>query len=208
MSVLEAVSFPVDGAHLFIPGAGGNMPDSGLLHARSAARVDVAVSAISQSIDIPALYLSGGNTGPVAGSEADDMYDYLQSRLGSGAVTPPVYRERQAERSFQNLALCVPLFEEAGLFEGRQTLAIVTDKAHMRRILKIAEVTLPQTVAILPVVDEYRASAYQIGRELVARPVTRRILAGLPAGAGPEVVLIKEQEYAGHKGRVNRVLRR
>ncbi len=206
MKIYDTVQSPVEGVPLFIPGGGFECATS-VLSERSLARVDVVVEAVNKG-QVPDIFFSGGNATDIRLAEADSLYMSLLNKVQATTALPRIHLETQAERTMQNWVLSVPFFEEAGLFDGRKDLGVVTDAAHMPRLLDIARFVLPNTLGIVPVHSKYEATFYDRLREKAAIHVTSRVFAGLSEGAGPVAVSEKEREYAQHKGRVNRLLRR
>jgi len=207
MKVYNSTTSPVEGIPLFVPGAGIDA-HTGELLGRSIARVDVAIDGVLQGLT-PALIFSGGKAeGNMAPSEAEAMDDYLLRNTPYEVKLPPRFLETESVRSIRNLAYSVPLLREAGVFTGWMELGIVTDEAHMPRLLHIAGKILPKEVRVFPVITGYKATDYELQRERLARPITSATLAGLPDGAGPERVMARDRHYGQAKGVAKKVLRR
>ncbi len=186
--------YGIDCAPIFIPGAGGILPETGELHPRSQARLDVAIQAVRLGVTSAVLFSGGGAIEGVTNAEAVEMKDEFNRRLGSAACDVSVYWEDEAERSISNWTNIVPLLEVAGVLE-RGKLVVVTDEAHWRRLAYIGERTLPREIEIVPFINRYRPNKYEQRREVIGMRVTEATLAGLPLGAGPEAVLRREAAY-------------
>ncbi len=196
MKVYDVVpTLPPDVAVL-VPGSGVT-PD-GLPYERGLHRIGLVEDALNTGVHVPALILSGGKASGTVPSEADAMFAHLQQAV-PGVLRPErVFLEAGSINTLQNLVNCMPFIEEL----GPDCLALVTDKSHAWRITALARKVLPRSVDILPVVNAYMPTQYELKRERAAQAVTRALLFGVSDGAGPAAIEKRQKQYEAAKQKI------
>ncbi|NBU33085.1 YdcF family protein [bacterium] len=186
-----------------VPGI-GLYTDTGERHARGMARVDAVSSSLIKGISIPELYLTGGKTTENLPSEADQIEAELYARVGFGILAGTrIVKETKSTNSLENFINIAD--ELAG--KRPEALSLVTDVAHMPRILTIARKIVHKSTLLVPVLSCHRPGLYESAREVPALPVTALTLFGVDAG-NTDKLNARMQKYNAAKQRVNAALRR
>ncbi len=190
-----APTLPPDVAVL-VPGS-GVMPD-GSPYERGLHRIGLVEDALNTGVHVPALILSGGKASGAVPSEADAMFAHMQQAVPGDLLPKRVFLEAGSVNTLQNIVNCMPFIEEL----GPDCLALVTDKSHIWRITALARKVLPGSVDILPVVNAYTPTQYELKRERAAQAVTRALLFGVADSAGPAALQKRQRQYEAAKQKI------
>ena len=178
---------------VFVPGC--NMYDqNGVPNFRGIARADVVVNSLLDGVQIPQLYLTGGETIQGLPSEADQLEQEIFKRVGLSMLNNTcVIKDAKSTDSMTNCEI----FDQIAA-ERPDAVSIVTDWAHMPRVLALARKMVPKKTRLAPVITKYNPTLYQIAREVPALPVTAVALFRVTPG-DTKTLQVRHQKYVALK---------